>query len=377
MSVPLEPPEVLLDLRIVREQLTGVGRYLLRVFAELQATGGTDLRVTGLIRPDQQLSVPGPTRALPGPAGRTAPLDLSQWWRLPRALAGDPHALFHYTYFDLPPIAPTRPIVATCYDLEPLRHPELFPRRLVWYSRLFARTLRRADRVVTISHATAADVAALAGVPADRIVVTHLGVDAGFRPMPAEEVARVRARYALPDRFVCYVGNTMPHKNLERAVQAMARVQHGCGPVPFVIAGAADRYRPSVAAAAARCGLGDGVRFIGRVPDADLAGLLSAAAVFLYPSLYEGFGLPVLEALACGCPVVTSNRASLPEVVGDAARVCDPLDVSALADAVASLLTDAGEAAALRRAGPARAATFTWTRCAARHRDLYLELLRR
>ena len=377
MSACREPPEVLLDLRIVREQLTGVGRYLLRVFEELQSTSGADLRVTGLVRTDQQLPVSGPTRALRGAAGRAAPLDLTQWWRLPRALRGDPYALFHYTYFDLPPIARTRPIVATCYDLEPLRHPDLFPRRLVWYSRLLVRALRRADRVVTISHATAGDVEALAGIPADRIVVTHLGVDAGFRPMPAEDVARVRAVYALPERFVCYVGNTMPHKNLARAIEAMARVQRGCGRVPFLIAGAPDCYRPSVAAAAVRCGLGDAVRFIGKVPDADLPGLLSAAAVFLYPSLYEGFGLPVLEALACGCPVVTSNRASLPEVAGDAARICDPLDVGALAEAVASLLTDAGAAAALRRAGPARAAAFTWARCAARHRDLYLELLRR
>ena len=370
-----ELPEVLLDLRIVRERLTGVGRYLLRVYEELQHLAAADLRVTALVRRDQNLPVAGPTRSLSGAAGDTTPLSLGQWWRLPRALRSDPYALFHYTYFDVPPIA-RRPLVATCYDLEPLRHPDLFPPRLVWYARLFAHGLRRADRVITISHATARDVEALARVPADRIVVTHLGVDPVFRPQPEAACAAVRARYHLPERYVCYVGNTMPHKNLARVVDAMARVRRGCGPVPLVIAGAPDKHRPALEAAAARHGLGDGLRLLGPVPDDDLPALLSAAAVFVYPSLYEGFGLPVLEAMACGCPVVTSDRASLPEVAGDAALACDPLDTPAIAEAVATLLTDASAAARLRAAGPLRAAAFTWSRCAALHRDLYLELLR-
>jgi alpha-1,3-rhamnosyl/mannosyltransferase len=375
MSSAESLPEVLLDLRVVRERLTGVGRYLLEVYAELQHLAAADLRVTALVRRGQTLPVAGPARSLAGKAGDTTPLSLGQWWRLPRALRSDPYALFHYTYFDLPPIA-GRPLVATCYDLEPLRHPELFSAKLVAYSRLFARSLRRADRVVTISHATARDVEAIAGVPADRIVVTHLGVDAVFRPQPDAACEDVRARYGLPGRYVFYVGNTMPHKNLARVVEAMAHVRRGCGPVPLVIAGAPDKYRPTLEAAAARHGLGDGLRPLGRVPDADLPALMSAAAVFVYPSLYEGFGLPVLEAMACGCPVVTSNRASLPEVVGDAALACDPLDTSAIADAIATLLTDAAAAARLRAAGPLRAAGFTWSRCAALHRDLYLQLLR-
>jgi alpha-1,3-rhamnosyl/mannosyltransferase len=374
MTARTGPPEVLLDLRVVRERLTGVGRYLLRVYGELQ--GLPDLRVTALVRRGQTLPVAGPTRVLPGAAGDSAPLQPSQWWRLPRALAGSTHDLFHYTYFDLPPVSRRKPLVATCYDLEPLRHPELFPARLVWYSRLTARSLRRADRVVTISHATARDVEALAGVAPERTVVTHLGVDPEFRPAGADATARVRAAYTLPERYVFYVGNTLPHKNLPRLAEAMVRVRRACGPVPLVLAGAPDRHRPALLAAAEAAGLGGGLRFLGQVADADLPALLSAASVFAYPSLYEGFGLPVLEAMACGTPVVTSNRASLPEVVGDAAAVCDALDVDALAQAIERLLVDDAAAARLRAAGPARAATFTWARCAAAHRDLYLELLR-
>ena len=114
----------------MRERLTGVGRYLLRVYEELQHLAAADPRVTALVRRDQTLPVVGPTRSLPGAAGDMTPLSLGQWWRLPRALRADPYALFHYTYFDVPPIA-RRPLVATCYDLALLRHPELFsPRRL-------------------------------------------------------------------------------------------------------------------------------------------------------------------------------------------------------------------------------------------------------
>lgn len=368
-------PEILLDLRVVRERLTGVGRYLLRTYAELQ-TIAPDLQVTALVRRGQTLPAAGPTRTLPGAAGETAPLQPAQWWRLPRALRGVPYDLFHYTYFDLPPVSRRTPLVATCYDLEPLVHPALFPPRLVWYSRLFVRALRRADRVVTISHATARDVERFAGLPAERIVVTHLGVDTAFRPAGADERARVRAAHGLPERYVFYVGNTLPHKNLGRLVEAMARVRRACGPIPLILAGAPDRHRPALEAAAAQAGVAEGVRFLGQVPDADLPGLLSAASVFAYPSLYEGFGLPVLEAMACGAPVVTSNRASLPEVVGDAAEVCDPLDVGAIAGAIEALLSDDARAARRRAAGLARAAEFTWARCAAAHHALYRELVR-
>src|SRR5262249_13469154 len=155
--------------------------------------------------------------------------------------------------------------------------------RLVWYSRLFVRALRRADRVVTISHATARDVERFAGLPAGRIVVTHLGVDAAFRPADAVEQARVRAAHGLPDRSVFYVRTTLPHKNLGRLVEAMARVRQACGPIPLILAGAPDRHRPALEAAAAQAGVADGVRFLGQVPDADLPGLLSAASVFAYP----------------------------------------------------------------------------------------------
>jgi glycosyltransferase involved in cell wall biosynthesis len=298
-----------------------------------------------------------------------------QWWALPWALRHDSCALVHYTYFDLPPLPRRTPIVATCYDLEPIRHPDLFPAKVVWYYRLFSRGLRRADRIVTISHASARDIVQITGIPAERLLVAPLGVEPHFRPAGPSAVAAIRRAHGLPERFVAYVGNTMPHKNLERLVQAMRHVRAACGPVPLVIAGAPDRYRPQVVAAAEAVGLGDGLRLLGRLDEADLPAFLSAAHVFAFPSLYEGFGLPVLEAMACGTPVVTSTRASLPEVTGDAATLCDALDVEGIGRAIVRLLTDDAAHARQRAAGLARAAAFTWARCAAAHRTLYLDLL--
>ena len=368
------PHEVLLDVRIVRERRTGVGRYLLRVLEELQTLAPADVRVTGLGREDQHLPIQAPLRALAGRAGRTAPFGLAQQWLLPAALKRERYDLYHYPNFDLPPVA-RGPIVATCYDLEPLRHPALFPRRLVWFFRLFARRLRRADRVITISEATARDVEELAGVARDRISAVHLGVDAHFTPADAEQRDRVRRRYDLPPRFVLYVGNTMPHKNVGRLVEALAIVRRSCGDAALVIGGAPDKYRPAVEAAIETHGVGDAVRFLGAIEETDLPPLLSSASVFAFPSLYEGFGLPALEAMACGAPVVTSNRASLPEVVGDAAIQVDALDAGALASAIVRLLEDRAESARLAAAGLARARTFTWAKCARAHLDVYRELL--
>jgi glycosyltransferase involved in cell wall biosynthesis len=367
--------EVLLDVRIVREPLTGVGRYLVNVLAELKKLARESVRVVGLVRQGQTLNAEIPLRTLSGRAARASPLSLSQQWLLPKALARERYDLYHYTNFDLPRIV-RGPVVATCYDLEPLRHPELFTRRIVWFYRLFSRGLRRADHIITISNNTSQDVQRLLGIPSNRLTAIPLGVDARFRPVT--DVARraeVRAKHGLSDRFVLYVGNTMPHKNLGRVVEAMRKVRCRVRGVRLVLAGAPDKYRGDVQQAISACGLEEAVAFPGRIPESDLPALLSMAAVFVYPSLYEGFGLPVVEAMACGTPVVTSNRASLPEVVGEAAITVDPLDVDAIAAAIERILEDEGESRRLRDQGLERAQQFTWERCARAHLRVYEELL--
>lgn len=185
----------------------------------------------------------------------------------------------------------------------------------------------------------------------------------------------MRGAYQLPERFVLYLGNTMPHKNVERLIEAMALVRRAHPEVALIMGGAPDKHRVSVEQAVARQGLDTAVRFLGKVPEADLPGLLSSATTFAFPSLYEGFGLPVLEAMACGAPVVTSNRSSLPEVVGDAAVMVEPTDVAALAAALVALLDDEHYALRLGALGVAQARQFTWRRCAEAHLQVYREVL--
>ena len=260
--------------------------------------------------------------------------------------------------------APTRaPLVVTVHDLAFLRVPTAFTRHgVAMMRRSLARVARRADLVVCPSRATAADLEAY-GIGADRVRLVPLGVDAVAAS--TADIERVRAVHELPPLFVLFVGTVEPRKNLERLARAVARLDD---PLPLVIAGA-DGW-----GGAARLGeVSVDARFLGFVAAGDLPGLYAAAEVFAYPSLWEGFGLPVAEAMAQGTAVVTSRAASTAEVAGGAAVLIDPLDV----DDIARGLTDA--LAARQRlgvAGRARAAALTWEAAAAATRAVYAEAAR-
>jgi len=366
---------VQLDVRIVQDPLTGVGRYLVRLLGEIARLEPEDVAVTAVGRAGQPpLCEALPMIRLTGRAGRSGPLGLAQHLVLRHALREQRCDLYHYPNFDVPPV-PASKVVATCYDLEPLRHPDLFSRKIVLFYRLMSRRLRTVDRVITISESTARDVHELLGIPHERITPIHLGVEPTFARASAGEQHRVRSAHRLPERFVLYLGNTMPHKNVERLVEAMSMVRQSHPDVALVLGGAPDKHRGNVEQTIARHHLGDVVRFLGKVPEADLPGLISSATLFAFPSLYEGFGLPVLEAMACGTPVVTSNRSSLPEVVGDAGVMVEPTDVAALAAALRALLDDEGHASRLGERGLERARQFTWRRCADAHLQVYREVL--
>jgi alpha-1,3-rhamnosyl/mannosyltransferase len=177
----------------------------------------------------------------------------------------------------------------------------------------------------------------------------------------------------LPDRYVLYFGSNKPHKNVPRLVQAFAqaRIEAQGSRIELVVAGHWDERYPEAKQAAERLGLKDTVKFIGPVKDADLPALYGGAELFVFPSEYEGFGLPVLEAMACGAPVVCSSRSSLPEVAGDAALLCDPQDVESLARTIEQALTDRDLRAALQQRGLARAAQFSWEQAAQRTLGVY------
>ena len=231
--------------------------------------------------------------------------------------------------------------------------------------------------MITGSESTRQDVIALCGVPAERVVTIPDGVTGAFCPADPQAVAEFRRRKGLPDRFILFLGTLEPRKNVVRLLDAYAawrRVSRE--PVSLVVAGGKGWFYETIFARAAELGLGDAVIFPGFVPGDELPWWYRAAELFVYPSLFEGFGLPPLEAMACGTPTITSNVSSLPEVAGSAALLVDPEDTAGLTDAIARVLSDPALAAELRAAGPRQAARFPWSRTAAETAQVYRQVLR-
>lgn len=275
--------------------------------------------------------------------------------------------IVHAPDFVLPPTAARA--LLTVHDLTFLVRPECAEAGLRRYlARAVPRALRRADMVLVDSRATADDLARLLGVGGPRVRLIYPGVDPRFRPLPASEVEPLRAQLGLPAEFLLFVSTIEPRKNLVRLIEAFARVvadKGQAGPdLSLVIAGRKGWLYEEVFAAAQRAELGGRVRFLDFIDDAHLPALYNLARAFVYPSLYEGFGLPALEALACGTPVVTAAVSSLPEVAGEAAVLVDPLSVESIAGGIARALAEGDR---LRAAGPPQARRFSWDTAA---RDL-------
>jgi len=237
------------------------------------------------------------------------------------------------------------------------------------------RVLPRADAVITISQASKADIMHYLRIPTHKIHIIYRCVSERYQPVSPSDITRVRARYALPPGYILFVGSVEERKNLRRLLQACARLWQAGERRPLVIAGARRRKYHSTMQTLRELDIEQHVIFTGYVPEADLPALYSGADLFVFPSLYEGFGLPPLEAMACGTPVVCSNAASLPEVVGDAAITVDPYDVEGLAEAMQRVLTDTGLREELREKGLARAKRFTWERAAKETIAVYRKVL--
>jgi glycosyltransferase involved in cell wall biosynthesis len=220
--------------------------------------------------------------------------------------------------------------------------------------------------VIVDSESTKRDVVRLYRKQAESINVVHLAADPCYRPIDDEcSRTRVRERYGLPDRFLLYVGTIEPRKNLVRLIEAYKRVRRDIGNAPLVLAGGLGWKYEGILKAAADPELDESVLMPGRIPDEDLPVLYSLASAFVFPSLYEGFGLPPLEALQSGCPVVTSNSSSLPEVVGDAGIQVDPRSTEEICEALIRIMSSEDLRQDLRERGLTRARRFSWARCAA------------
>jgi glycosyltransferase involved in cell wall biosynthesis len=369
---------IAIDYTAAINQRAGIGRFVRNLVGSLIALDTTDQFVLVHAAPND-----GIADAIPEAANvATRELRLPERWmsilwhrlRLPIPIdwATGPVDIFHAPDFVLPPVRRGRRVL-TVHDLAFLLYPECADTRLREYlMRVVPRSVRAADFVVADSANTQNDVICMLGADPDRTAVVPGGVEARFRAASPDAVAELRTRLDLNTPFILSIGMIEPRKNWQGLIRAYseARVRHHL-PHRLVLAGPRGWLWESIFEERDRSPFRNDVVFLGFVPDADLPTLYTAADLFAFPSFYEGFGLPPLEAMACGTPVVVSDAASLPEVVGDAGLTVAADDVDALAEALARVLLDASLHASLRDAGLARAATFTWQVAAERLLDIY------
>jgi glycosyltransferase involved in cell wall biosynthesis len=363
----------------------GIGLYAAELLRALAARGEADLLLylDPRLPVAEELLLPGVERAWYPRAPWKLPMHahLSTQLLLPSALARAPVDVFHFlAHGDAPMQLPPRTVV-TVHDLILDVLPQLYahekPLRYRAGRVLERPVFERAELLIADSEATRDDLVRLMSVPAGRVRVVPLGVATRFRPHTPQETAAVRARLKLERTYLLYVGGIDPRKNAPRLIEAWARLRARRATTPdLVLAGAIERdeHFPALLAQARALGVGDALRVPGFVPDEDLPALISAAEAFVFPSLYEGFGLPPLEAMACGTPVVASRAGSLAEVLGEAALLVAPEDPGALADALAHLLDDGALRTTLRQRGLAQAAKFTWERTARQTIETYREV---
>lgn len=372
-------PRLLVDATAIPAELRGVGRYLDRLVPAL-VRAGVDVTAVAQQRDRLHFESLG-ARCVPDVSVPERPPARLAWeqYGLPSIVARvAPDVLHspHYTH----PLRWRGPLVITVHDATFFSNPEWHTRAKAPFFRAATRlALRRADVCVVASQATADELTSRLGTAPDRLQVAHLGVDTElFRPQPPAEQQRVRAAIGLaPDEdFVAFLGTLEPRKNVPALIRGWVAACEGRAEPPTLVLAGGAGWETELDAAVAAVPAGLRVLRAGYVPLADLPSLLSAATVVSYPSLGEGFGLPVLEAMACGAAVLTTRRLSLPEVGGDAVAYTEP-DAAAIRRALGRLLDQPELRAELGRAGSERAATFTWDACAQAHLTAYETAIRR
>jgi glycosyltransferase involved in cell wall biosynthesis len=307
----------------------------------------------------------------------TQPLVRIGWEQLvqPFVLWQEKIDLLHSLAFVTPLLSPC-PSVITIYDLSFLIFPQGFRHSKRLYLTLLTRpSARKARRIITISESTKRDTVRLLGVSSKKVDVVYCGVDKAFHPLPEGEVASFRQKHGLPERIILFVGTIEPRKNVVRLIEAYSRLRDG--QVKLVIGGDRGWLYEEVFARVEELELTGDVLFPGYIPPDELPLWYNAAELFVYPSLYEGFGLPPLEAMACGTPVITSTVSSLPEVVGEAGLTVDPMDSKGLAEAMNQVLGDGALRQSMRERGLARAGCFSWARAARETVGVYQRALGR
>lgn len=347
-----------LDITALATPLSGVGVYTANLWAQL-----------GRNPADAIIPL---THQQPG-SGQRRWMNKTVWMQaiLPWQLRRLPLDACHFTN-NVAPVWGPCPTILTIHDMTLWLFPHYhYRKRLLAMRPILPLAARRAAAVITVSQSARADIIRLLDLPADKVHAIHEAPAPIFRPLsPGPALAAVCRRYQLPDHFLLYVGTIEPRKNLVRLLEAFARLSPSF-PHHLLLVGQRGWKDDEVFAAVERLNLAARVRFLGFVPADDLAALYNLAAAMVFPSLYEGFGLPVVEAMACGTPVIASNRGALAEVAGGAAELVDPTDIASIVAGLERLLADPDRGAELRALGLARAAGFRWETTAAQTRAVY------
>ena len=375
---------IAIDFTPARQQRGGIGRYVRELIAALPALDQTTA---------YRLFASGASRPLPPPPAPNfvwkptaiPPRWLARIWHrarmpIPVEVFTGRIDLFHATDFVMPPTLPSTRTLLTVHDLSFVRVPQAAsPPLRAYLNRVVPRSVNMADHILADSQTTKDDLQERYGVAADKITVLYSGVNSRFQPVADEAVLkRVKAKYKLTGiDYLLSVGTVQPRKNYSRVIRALASLRRqGCD-LRYVIAGGKGWLEDEMRQTIAETKLDDAVHLLGFVDDDDLPALYSAARMLVMPSLYEGFGLPILEAMACGAPVIASNLSSLPEVVGKAGLLVNPLDIDAIADAILRIESDSQRRAFLIEAGRRQARKFTWEKSARQLKAVYKSLLTR
>ena len=359
---------VAIDAHTVGRRATGNETYVIGLLEGL--AGRDDVDPVAVLEPGRELPADVGVRSVTLPRRGPLPRLLADLRRAGHNWGAD---VLHVQY--VRPLRSDVPVVTTIHDISFEHFTGLF----TWRSRVRMRitipwSARHSEAILTGSQHSKRDLVERYGLAPNRIWVTPYAADARFCPQPATKVEEVLARHGLPRDYLLSVGNLQPRKNLPRLLDAYVRLS--ADRPPLVVVGQRAWLDHDVFATLRRLGLQKLVYLTGYVPSEDLPALYSGALAFAYPSLYEGFGLPVLEAMACGAPTLSSRTSSIPEVAGDAAILVDPLDVEAIAEGLDRLIASDELRASLRERGFAQASLFSWEHCAAATINAYLSAVR-
>jgi glycosyltransferase involved in cell wall biosynthesis len=351
----------------------GIGTYIRNLLRFLpQFDGDSDYRL--ICRPEDSEALQAMSPSFTPVIDTSKPYSVREQFSIPWRLRSNHVDLFHAPHYVLPPLVGCRSVV-TIHDCIHLMFPQYLPNRVAYaYAKASLWSAgHRAERILTVSETSKTDIVRYCGVSPDRVSVIYNAIDERFLAEPTTDaIQNTRERYQLDGPFVLYVGNIKPHKNLERLIEAFDLVRHeGFDKLRLLIIGDQISKFPRLRRAVDRHHLHKHVRFLGFVSVDTLASLYRLATVFAFPSLYEGFGLPPLEAMASGTPVVASNVSSMPEVLGDAAVLVDPYRPESIAEGLVRVLSDSALRAILHQRGIQRARVFSWADSARRVKQVY------